>query len=1190
MVYDKIQSAAIAVHQNLLKEERTRMKTNKRTKHIKRFMSSALSALLLFGGAPVNSFAASESEIWQGYPAVDQLPAINTIPDPFKFFNVKNDPNGDGYVNTPAEWDSRKNEIKDIVQRYWLGYRWPTKAQDVVGEYNKDVEIPNTISIWGTNVNVRDEFDKLVEKLKVAPVVVNGTTYGPAANQAEATEMAINAWNAGYSITVKLFGWFEMAVVLKDNSGILTQAPNPTKMVKRNTVTITNPETKKKASFFITINNPTDQQKIDVWGSKDVQVPVIIEIGSVLSSTHIATMNKLGYADIVFTPTDIYPDDSTADDGIDRSGVYTTLYPYNKDVYEYASGALMAWSWGVSQIVNALEQITPDGDGTKTFGEELGIDPTKTVVTGHSRNGKAALFAGAFDDRISICLPSEPGGSGIQSNRYKVEGKIFNFDTYDKADRVYGRTEIPTVSLGKGNSWFPDQATNFANKDNQLPFDSDEIIALVAPRPFVVTTGIDAHWLGNEGGVASVQAASEVYDFIGENNIEKTNIAVRARQSDHTMYNRDIPFIVSIMDREFKQMEDKTLHVQDLYPVGDSSLNSISYPAKDYNTVSKFNSYPFEVNSSYLPWSSSNKYTLWTAQENFLVAHPATIQAHSNAPDVKLIAPDGTEFSAASHKGEVFTFNLTPDQSKYGRYELRTVGANKANRSVFFAAVSLADSLRHATSKGDEGEENRLIGFSSRLANTPSDAPLVYVGGSTTPATMSFNTNRFCAEDTTLMEYGVNFHDKLFANIANAGWDETKTFDIKNLKFVTIPGFTFEVSLDKIPASAGNNGKDLAANFTQPISWNVEKYNNGPAPVWPLIPDTKAEKDTLASGGTVSRPDAPEPKTTNFKAEVTSVNAVINGDKTDVVINFSEPMDKSQFGFGLNITQKWETIWAEDGTQVRLSVANSDLTGNSTKGELIIFRLMDTSGNLIGGPIEKTFEFPDKNAPVTKVIKDGTAGEKNWYLSDVKITLSAADNDGGIGVKNTSYSFDGIEWKDYSGPIDIKTEGASTLKYYSVDKYGNKEEIQELQIQIDKSAPEIILDQPVDGGQYKVGQQVTASWKVMDAFSGVQSSIGTLPNEGSLDTSKPGQYTFTVSAQDKAGNEQSKTVSYTVFLDSNSNLPNDNTNSGSNSGTNSSTDLPKTGSVLDTITVSFIGYLMLIMGLGIIIKRSKKID
>ena len=922
-------------------------------KRIKRFISTVLCALLVLSALPVASLAASP-EIWPDYPGVDQLPAINTIPDPFKFFDAQNDPNGDGTVSSPGEWTARRDEIKELVQHYWLGYRWPTRAEDVVGEFNKDVAIPYAADVWGTKIPLRSEFDKLAAKLLVGPVVVNTTTFGPAANSTEATQMAIDAWNAGYSVTIKLFGWLDWGVTLKDTTGPITEAPALTIMVKRNVVTVTNPDTSTNAEFYITITTPTAAQMKLAWGSEDAQAPVVIDIGGTVGTNDQKNaLAEQGYALISFNATDIYPDASGDAATLNRDGVYTKLYPYNKDVYEYASGAEMAWGWAASQIISALEQTTPDGGGTQTFGREIGINAAKTLVTGHSRFGKAALFAGAFDDRISITFASESGGSGIQSNRYKVEGKIFNFNvtTYPKADRVYGRTEIPTVSYGNGNTWFPENAGQFVKKDNQLPFDSGEIISLIAPRPFFTTTGIDAHWLGNEGGVASMQAASEVYAYIGRNAIEKSNLAVRARQSDHAFYNRDFPFVIAMMDREFKQTSDTTLHVKDLFTTPAAANWNISYPAKDYNFVSELNSYPFDINSSYLPWSRPDKYTLWTAQENFLVGYAATITAHSNAPDVKLYLPDKTTMiSASSHSGDVFTFNLTKDQAVYGRYELRTVGAGKEARSVFFAAVSLSDALRHATSKGDEGEENRLIGFSSRLANSPADPPQVFVGARTTPVSMSFTTDRFCAEDTTLMEYGVNFHDGLFARIANEGWDTTKTFDIKNLKFVTIPDFTFEISFGNITASAGNSGKDGAASFTQPISWNVEKFNNGPADVWPVAPDNQTEKDTLNAGGTITRPDAPAPKATAFSAKIVNSRVQHVGSKTNVVIDFDSELDTREFGFGIDVTNSWNTAWSADKKQVTLSIDYNKFPEGSS-ANVIIFRLKDTDGNMIPGPI-----------------------------------------------------------------------------------------------------------------------------------------------------------------------------------------------------------------------------------------------
>ncbi len=922
-------------------------------------MRKLVAVILTFVMCGLSVFASAAAPL-EGYPSIEELPAVNTIPNPFRFFNAENDPTGDGYVSSVEEWAARREEIRDLVQHYWLGYRWPTAAEDVSGKYSVVYEDNSAgyggfWGIWGACFfNLGTEFRALRDRLMTEAVTVGETAYGPAADRAEAEALAIEAWNAGYSVHyVGEPPWgTEGDAVFVETTGPITAETIPARVrpVYVITITVRNPETGVKASFDATIHVPDQAVIRQVWGDAEAKVPFVVDIGG-SGAFSAANLNAQGYALVNFTPTDIYPDDSNAGDGIDRAGVYTTLYPYDKDDYEHASGALMAWSWAVSQIVTALEN-TAEGT-TLTLGDLTQLDPSRTVVTGHSRYGKAAMFTAAFDDRISICCPSEPGGSGIQSYRYKVEGKIFNFNVsyYPKADRIYGKTEVPTVSYGNGNSWFPETAAMFVAKDNQLPFDADEIIALVAPRPFFVVSGIDTHWLGNEGGIASVVAAAEVYEYIGRTEIEKTNIAVRARQSDHVFYPRDFCFALAIMDREFKQGEDDTmLHVQDLFPDG-VGISAMSYPAADYPNVAALNDYPFDINSSYIPWASAGKYTLWTAQETFLTNHDVTITAHSDAPDVVMILGDGvTEVKADSHEGEEFVFHLTAEQAVYGRYELRTVGEEKANHSVFFAAASLADALRHGTTKGDEGEENRVLGFASRLANTKEDPPLVYIGDETEPASMIFTPERIVPEDTTLMEYGINFHDALFARIAE-GWTPEKTFKVKNLRFVSMPEYTFEFSMADIAASAENGGKEGAALFTKPVSWPVERYNNGPAAVWPAIPDTVEERAILEGGGEVIRPEAPEAVPSAFKAEITGFTADRAEDHTVLTVEFSEPLRKGEYAIGTDAARTFDVAWNEEGTAISLTMDGQVGTAN-----VIIFRLMDAEGNLLGGPIELSFD------------------------------------------------------------------------------------------------------------------------------------------------------------------------------------------------------------------------------------------
>lgn len=914
---------------------------------------------------------AAQFNAWSGFPHGQSLPVIEHIPNPYKFFNSENNQSGGDYVSSPEEWVFRKEEIRELVQRYWLGYRWPTSAENVRGKSHVKVE-PNEISLGfdfppvskAEKYNLVKEFEKLKSLLLNGKVEIKEMldpkspfappslgevikTYGAATNEQEALELALQAWNDGYYISYPAFGSTYYAV-LKDFTGELTTPPSSTIPVTYHTITIKNPDNGRKASFNINVQTPNENQRQKAWGNANKKVPVIIDIGGTISQ--ISTVNEQGYAYINFVPSQIYPDNSSASDAQARKGVYTELYPYNKDIYEYASGALMAWGWGASQILSALEQ--PSGDNQQSWGQLLKIDPSKSLVTGHSRFGKAALFAAAFDERFSICIPSEAGGSGIQSYRYKVEGKIFNFNTYPKADRVYGKTEIPTVSYGSGSTWFPHTAGQFVNRDNQLPFDSSCIIALVAPRPFFTTTGIDSHWLGNEGAVAAIEAASAVYQYVGKNMREKTNIAIRARESDHVFYNRDLAFVIAIMDREFKQDSDSILHVQDLYPEG-TLLGSFTYPAQDYQFVSDFSSHPWDINSSYLPWSNPDQYTLWTAQENFLTGLPIEIEVHSDAPSVCLISP--TEEQILPEKnGEIFYFSLSEEETIRGRYQLQTLGTEKQAKEVFISAISLADALRHATSKGDEGEENRLIGFSSRIANTKEDPPVVLVDSKA--VSMSFTPERFKTEETTLLEYGILFHDKLFARIARESWSDVKTFAIKNLKFVPMPNYVFEISFNKIYASAANSGKEGAEHFTRPINWNVEQFNNGPALVWPPIPDTMSEKEAYLAGQEIMRPKAPEPKTSSFKAQIKETTVKQNDSLLEVTIEFSERLDTGEYGFGLDFAEEWNTTWNSKGTSVTLSVAQDSLK-DTNKGNLTVFHLMDTKGNPLTSLLQIPLDF-----------------------------------------------------------------------------------------------------------------------------------------------------------------------------------------------------------------------------------------
>ncbi len=162
-------------------------------------------------------------------------------------------------------------------------------------------------------------------------------------------------------------------------------------------------------------------------------------------------------------------------------------------------GGLMAWAWGMHRVVDALESVD-------------GIDARKVVVTGHSRYGKAALVAGAFDERIALTVPSHAGCAG---------GAPFRF--------LYGKSEQLHNIAGAFPHWFRPDFKQFAGNVERLPVDQHLLLALVAPRALLATEGTQDAWTNPEGAQLTHLAAKQVYEFLGAGD----KIGIRYRPVGH---------------------------------------------------------------------------------------------------------------------------------------------------------------------------------------------------------------------------------------------------------------------------------------------------------------------------------------------------------------------------------------------------------------------------------------------------------------------------------------------------------------------------------------------------------------------------------------------------------------------------------------------------------------------------------
>jgi hypothetical protein len=238
-----------------------------------------------------------------------------------------------------------------------------------------------------------------------------------------------------------------------------------------------------------------------------------------------------GYALACFYSGDVDPDTPDMNDGIGPA----FYKPGQTTPAADDAATIMLWAWGCHRVVDMLHQSAKDR-----------VDVSRIAVVGHSRNGKTALVAGAFDERIAVVIPLQAGCGGTAPSRTS--------DTRaESVKRI--NTSFP--------HWFCGNFKQFNEDTARLPFDQHCLIALCAPRPVLLPNAEEDLWANPSGQFELLKAASPVYELLGAqgiaagakpemNKLLDSRLGYFIRPGRHAMTRPDWEIFLSYCDKYLK--------------------------------------------------------------------------------------------------------------------------------------------------------------------------------------------------------------------------------------------------------------------------------------------------------------------------------------------------------------------------------------------------------------------------------------------------------------------------------------------------------------------------------------------------------------------------------------------------------------------------------------------------------------
>lgn len=245
---------------------------------------------------------------------------------------------------------------------------------------------------------------------------------------------------------------------------VLIEVFNKNKSVRINLVLFTPNNTVKPSPAFLLINNrgkentdPSRKIISEFWPAE-----VVIESGYAIAAFHVSDLAPDNKDEFMNGVLQLYPEQLNADNGMRAIG---------------------AWGWGASRVMDYFETDSQ-------------IDKKRVALTGHSRGGKASLWAAAQDQRFAICITNCSGSTGAALAR-----------------RQFGE-RVRRINISFPH-WFNTNYKKYNDHEELLPVDQHMLISLIAPRPVYATNASEDLWADPTGTFLSLKNAEEVYTLYG---------------------------------------------------------------------------------------------------------------------------------------------------------------------------------------------------------------------------------------------------------------------------------------------------------------------------------------------------------------------------------------------------------------------------------------------------------------------------------------------------------------------------------------------------------------------------------------------------------------------------------------------------------------------------------------------------